>query len=353
MRILFVSPEISKMTGGGVFSNTIHDALKAVGCELQDCSFPLYKNNWEKLKHQLRGYTMGMNASVERKILKRVNELSIDTIIINGSRFGGVIRKIKKTAPRCKVVCIFHNVEYDFVLNAIRLKKSIVALLTLFVTGKNEKDAIDFSDIILALNERDSSSLQRRYGRKADAILPLCLEDRFDATKVKLSDGVKKGAFIGSNFYANNRGVKWFCENVSNRVDCKILIVGKGFDSEKEYFMKFPNVELVGTVPYTDPYYYDVDFIVSPIFDGSGMKTKTAEALMFGKTIFGTKEAFEGYDLDYQQAGALCNDEEDFVRAINSFDVSQGKFNKYSRNVFLDKYSKQQIVCILNKVLNI
>ena len=41
------------------------------------------------------------------------------------------------------------------------------------------------------------------------------------------------------------------------------------------------------------------------------MKVKTCEALMFGKNIIGTKEAFEGYELDYQKVGAMCNTKEE------------------------------------------
>lgn len=52
-------------------------------------------------------------------------------------------------------------------------------------------------------------------------------------------------------------------------------------------------------------YIYNADFLIAPIFEGSGMKLKTAEALMYGKTVFGTTEAFEGYDVDYEQVGGL------------------------------------------------
>ena len=47
-----------------------------------------------------------------------------------------------------------------------------------------------------------------------------------------------------------------------------------------------------------------------PIFEGSGMKLKTCEALMFGKNIIGTPEAFAGYDIDdYTNVGACCRGE--------------------------------------------
>ena len=44
--------------------------------------------------------------------------------------------------------------------------------------------------------------------------------------------------------------------------------------------------------------------VIAPIFDGSGMKTKVAEALMHGKHVVGTPEAFSGYAADIVAAAA-------------------------------------------------
>ena len=40
---------------------------------------------------------------------------------------------------------------------------------------------------------------------------------------------------------------------------------------------------VVGEVESLAQWYHDAYFVVAPIFDGSGMKTKVAEALMYGK----------------------------------------------------------------------
>ena len=225
-------------------------------------------------------------------------------------------------------------------------------LLTLLVTWINERKSVKYADKVVVLNKRDSDSLAAFYDRNSDEILPLCIDDRFDVDKVVKFNTSKIGAFIGSNFYANNKGIKWFCENVSNRLNCPILIVGKGFENEKEYFSNFKNIRVIGTVDNVEDYYYNVDFIVSPIFDGSGMKTKTAEALMFGKTIFGTHEAFEGYDVDVSKVGAICQTADDFVNAINDYDIAKSRFNEYSRKAYLERYSQQSITSRLNVILS-
>ena len=74
------------------------------------------------------------------------------------------------------------------------------------------------------------------------------------------------------------------------------------------------------------------------------MKVKTTEALSYGKTIFGTTEAFEGYEVDYKKVGGLCNTTEEFIEAINKYIEwwkNNGKpaFNEYSYQIFKEKYS--------------
>lgn len=81
--------------------------------------------------------------------------------------------------------------------------------------------------------------------------------------------------------------------------------------------------------------------MVLPITEGAGMKVKTAESLMYAKTIFGTQEAFEGYRLDYSKIGAVCQSANEFVNSINSFfyDEDHFKFNSNSRKYFKENYS--------------
>lgn len=352
MKILFIYQKLSLKTGGGVFTNVIRRSLSNICSEVVEFSHPAYYGAWDKLRNQLRMYSAGMNHKYVQEIMNIISNNSFDIIIFNGSQLGNVVKSIKRRFPSIKTFTIFHNLEYKFVLDAFKIKKNPAQLITLLATYINEKNSISYSDVIITLNERDSKAIYSQYNREADCILPLCVADRFDSNKIVKLDNRKVGAFVGSNFFANNKGIKWFCENVSNRINCKILIIGKGFEEEAEYFSHYPNIKLIGTVDNIDEYYYNVDFIVSPIFDGSGMKTKTAEALMFGQNIFATDEAFEGYDLDFKKVGALCNTAEEFIREIESFTIGKEKYNEYSRFIYESKYSPTVLEEILKKTIN-
>jgi glycosyltransferase involved in cell wall biosynthesis len=108
------------------------------------------------------------------------------------------------------------------------------------------------------------------------------------------------------------------------------------------------NIKILNNVPDLKDVYESIDLLVFPIFSGSGMKVKTAEALMYGKYIIGTAEAFEGYDIT-DKCGIVCKTPKDFITAIETIKVS--KFNIESRRLFEHKYSFESTLKLFEKHL--
>ncbi|MGL4307819.1 MAG: glycosyltransferase, partial [Cetobacterium sp.] len=208
----------------------------------------------------------------------------------------------------------------------------------------NEKLTYKYSDEIIVLNEREKKELIKIYGdqyKNKINIIPLTLEDKF--TEYNEIEDLKKFdyLFVGSDFYANINGLRWFCKNVMPYVSGKLKVIGKGME---KYKLELENekIEIIGTVESIEEYYYSALCVVAPIFEGAGMKTKITEALMFGKKIFGTKEAFEGFDINVE-IGEVCNTREEFIKSLNNENYTN--YNIFSRNLYLEKYSdyKKQI----------
>ena len=62
------------------------------------------------------------------------------------------------------------------------------------------------------------------------------------------------------------------------------------------------------------------------------------------KNILGTKEAFEGDDLDFQNLVGPCNNAEEFILKINDFvDNPRPRFNIYARQMFVKNYSHEAV----------
>lgn len=90
-----------------------------------------------------------------------------------------------------------------------------------------------------------------------------------------------------------------------------------------------------------DELYVNASAVICPIFSGSGMKTKTIEALRYGKNVYGTTEAFEGIEVDFNRVGGLCNTAEEYIAGLSG--MKRNTFNEYSYEVFMKKYSEAAV----------
>ena len=70
------------------------------------------------------------------------------------------------------------------------------------------------------------------------------------------------------------------------------------------------------------------------------MKTKVAEALMHGKKVVGTPEAFSGYEDVAASAGWVCRSADDFVAAIaQACETIEEPFDPAMRALYEAHYS--------------
>lgn len=287
--------------------------------------------------------------------LKEIGRLSAqyDFVFISNSIFGIVGKYLKAHAYKGKIISFFHNVEgiyYDArVSKRIPFRNIIVDC-----ASRNDYYALKYSDTVIGLCERDNNTLKALYGKGFDVLAPISFADKCDGDRFDRSTmtGTRpKCTFIGSNFPANAKGVLWFVKNVLPHVNVEFTVVGQNMDKLKLSNECLKDINIYSNVSDLTSYFNEADFMVYPIFDGSGMKVKTCEALMYGKNILGTTETFEGYDLDSNQCGRLCNTPEDFIEAIkNLCNHPVKRYNENSRNLFLKKYSIESTLAVFKKV---
>lgn len=305
---------------------------------------PSTKNKFHTIFNNLFLYSQGLTPSSEKKILEIIAKKKYELIFLDTSDYGRLAKKIKKINLNTKVFTFFMDIKYDFSKAVVKTSKFPLKYLYYLIQRSsiyNEKLAVKYSDYLITLNSRDSRRLCEVYGGKSSLELPVTFEDKY--FKNINNSLIEKDyiLFIGSLFFANYHGIKWFVENVIPHINKRLLVVGKDFETKK-LELERENVEVIGSVDDLTPYYLNASCLIMPIFEGSGMKVKTAEALMYGKTIYGTTEAFEGYNVEYKKVGGLCNTKEEFIEKINN--DKNIIFNEYSRKVFLEKYSFESSV---------
>lgn len=350
-KALFIYRKLPGNTGGGIVTDSYYKVLANV---FKDNLFLFellpYEGNWQKFIGYLRGNPSRQSDKICYDILELICKNNIDIVFVNASLYGKIISFLYKRKPILKIIIFYHNIETLFVRSILKRQYRLSHFLAYVATYFSERKVTNLSSYRIGLNERDSECLYSLFGRKMDLILPLSMEDKFDESKAIIgSSGSSIGLFVGSDFFANYYGIKWFIENVSPYISATIKVVGRGLEKYSKTFTAYKNIQIIGTVDSLSAYYYEADFVISPIFDGSGMKTKTAEALMYGKTIIGTSEAFEGYKYN-KNIGFVCNDSESFISVINS-NVFM-KYNKYSRSLFLSYYSFHNMENEINKLVD-
>src|SRR5829696_6837253 len=319
---MLVTPHVDDAaTGGRVLLSQLH--LKCLKAMLADClvvhALSQARDSGRRPRvDALRGYIDGITPEVETAILARVRDQAIGRIFLDGSNLGRLARAIKRRLPNVEVLTFFHNVEARFFFGALKQYRSARALGVLAANYASERMAVRYSDRLITLNKRDSAGIAYLYGRAATDVLPMAIEDKLrneaDAPQSPLKEPY--ALFVGGAFYANQSGIRWFVENVVPEVSIKTCVVGKGLEALRGELERDRKVEVVGAVDELGHWYRNAKVVIAPIFDGSGMKTKVAEALMYGKRIIGTCEAFSGYEDCVDEVGWLCNTKEEFVAAL-------------------------------------
>ena len=328
-RIMLVTSVLHEAPNGGreLLCKLNFDTLKSLyGDGLVLVELPRARpRSVRQVMNAFRGHIDGLDKASISAALALIESGSVDKVFVDGSNLGEFVRVVKARFPRIEVITFFHNVEARFFLGAFRQAKSIRSLAVLAANCLAERKAVRFSDKRVSLSHRDSLKLQRLYGRAATHVVPMALQDQLRAHGGlrTLSDPKPEryALFVGGVFYANQAGITWFVEHVVPRIDIKICIVGRGFEGLREALGHPGKVEVIGAVDSLADWYLNAEFVVAPIFDGSGMKTKVAEALMFGRQVIGTPEAFSGYEKIIGLAGVVCSDADEFVAAINGFHV--------------------------------
>lgn len=277
----------------------------------------------------------GCEFGLDKDLLLKIRESHL--VFIDGTTESGLSRSSLRMG---KIISFFHNVEYDYYCqNTVQTKNIIKKMMHWFhkkAIFAYERRLVRYSDTVITLNQRDSDRLKELYGRESDLLLPTSMEDVYKESTSSSEEKEPYLLFIGFDFFGNTEGLFWFCEKCMPKIRASMIVAGKGMDKYKE---KFPSerIKFYGYVEDLSELYRNAAAVVLPIISGSGMKTKTCEAMMYGKVIFGTRESFEGYKLS--EDCILCEDDSAFIDKINAY-LEKGirRFSPANREVYLQNY---------------
>jgi hypothetical protein len=355
-KVLLITKKLISNANGGreklCYLN--YESLK----KIYNDDFYLYELELDKIRsikalfYAFQGNIDGLNNNTIQSIIKLIQKNSINYIFIDGSNLGLIAKIIKLRIKNPNIYIFFHNVETKFFWDSFLNYKSLRSFLVFIVNYLAEKKSIKYATKIICLNNRDNNMLYKLFNRSADYILPLSIKNNNTFSSNHLIKLKNYALFVGGYFYANVSGIEWFLKNVASKIEYKIVIIGKGFENHKKRLEIQNNIEVIGEVDDVSNWYKNSAFVIAPIFSGSGMKTKVAEALMYGKMVYGTTAAFSGYENLINDVGIICNTPEDFINSIKTHKANIFKFNTENlMNIYLNNYSEISYLNKLNYIM--
>ena len=299
----------------------------------------------------LAGSIDGVTAASIRDVLELIANDGVDELWLDGSNLGRLAAAVRRGAPGVTISTFAHNVEARFFLGGLRHRPGPRALAVLIANLAAERLAVRHSDRLIVLSERDSTLLHRLYGSPASNLLPMAIDDAGIATDRGTAPG-EGLLFVGGAFYANLAGMRWFANKVAPQLEMRTTVVGRGFEAYRREFEASGTIDIVGGVADLAPWYAAARAVIAPIFDGSGMKTKVAEALMHGKRVIGSPEAFIGYER--LNVGVRCITQKDFIAAIRTLSAHPPPgFDPALRALYKEHFSPQALRRELKKIIGV
>ena len=345
MKILYIAAVSNQISGGTSVMNRNLQILQSVpNADVVDVQVKMQS----KINAFIAAFTGGnfiLSRKDERMILKKVEEEHFDYVFQEGTSSGHLAKQLHRLGT--KLVVFAHNVEtmlYEERLSSYRF--NLIEAIKFWSIKRNEKKAVRYCSKLVTLTTRDSDNFFKKFGRKADTIIPISFASVKDSMCTEDQEE-RFCLFVGSNFFPNVEGMNWFIKNVAPFINMKVKVVGSCCNA----LAPLPEilndkVEFLGLVDDLSSFYQHATIVIAPIFKGSGMKTKTVEAMSYGKTIIGTDECFQGIECDYSRIGGLCNTAEEFIDAINKNDSH--RLNEYTKKLFESKFSNSTVQTLFN-----
>lgn len=371
MRVLFISNELENKSGGGMvmrsylklFQNIVGREnvviFSVVKSEQSKGDIKKYKKIYSpnpiiKIKNCIFHWNSKINLSIEGFLNEIIENEQIDVVFLGRSTDGRFVKTIKENKD-IPIISFFHDIFPMVISGRIQNDKirAIIHMPSLIAMCYSEKYCAEKSNACLVLNQRDYEAFRHYYGKFPTMIAPIICDDKCKNLEAEMVKKLRIGnedtlilCFVGAYFTPNIHGLEWFCNKVLPNLsqNIELWIVGNNMELMADRScVKDRRIKIIGTVDSLNSYYISCDIVIAPIFEGTGMKTKTAEALMYGKTIIGTPESFCGYDL-YGFEKDICSDEKEFIERIEYYEKNRpDRFLEEKRRIYLDKHSVIQM----------
>lgn len=386
-KILYISsndPEY--LNGGAIGTKKIIETLKelenerkikwyaVVNKEKQNNNFKKYyleiqRNKMKAYLSRMLGYAEQMELNI-KNILSIIKQKKIEIVILQNSRLGNISEKIKEHFPKVKIIQNFDNFEYEFSRMFTKNMNIVVKIIEAYNVKKSEKKAIENMDLGIFLTEKDRKGVENFYNKKIQnyEIVPIIYDNIFN--KKKSIEKKNQVIFTGSlDMEANIEAGLFLIENyrqIFEKIELKLILAGRNpskklNDKIKELKLEL-QIEIIAnpTREKMEKRLRESLIYISPVFEGSGMKTKLLEALFYGLPIIASEHTVIGYTNLNKQYIKIFKDKNineirdfinEFLEKLKKVEIyTEEKIREYYFENFSIKNSIKELKKIIEKI---
>lgn len=349
MRCLFIGRDYRASTDGGkVVTKRNIDFLKKI-CDNVDEIIRPRASILTLLKNYCFREGYGMTRQMKEEFSSFMKNNYYDFVWFDGSCDKTFIEYCSK--KKIPTIVFYHNIEASFYSAKAKSTGAFQDRVFLPYIKSIERTVSEKANYCVALNERDGAEIEKLYGRSCDFVFPTSFDSiSADYLGSFTDDKENYLLFVGSKFWANEEGLRFYFSEIAPNISIKTKVIGNVCEAFNQSEVP-DNVELLGRVENLDKYYANALAVVSPILSGSGTKTKTIEALRYGKKIIGSPEAMMGVPpAYYSQVSIICDKASDYINALNN--LNHTKLNRHSLEVFNTVFSTDAVFQNLRHFIN-
>lgn len=290
-----------------------------------------------------------------------INFNDYDVIYIDFTRWDYVVKRIKKSGYKGKIIIRAHNVEKDYLYVEYKSEKSLKSYINYLFAAFREKYMVNMGDTILAITPEDKNRLIELYNLDKEKIVvcPVGVNSSVCRKKKSFNKYKKLNCLITGSlwFGPNASGALWVLKEVMPIVSdiCELTIAGANPNEDIKNACKKTNTKLIPSPESMKPYFDAADMVLVPIFDGGGMKVKVAEAMSYNLPVVLTSHGNIGYKIIDYETGFIADKPEDFASRIRYYwNMSVEKKEEFldkEWELYKDNYSLEAICNVVNKLL--
>lgn len=214
------------------------------------------------------------------------------------------IRKLSQ----CPIFYRAHNIEHQIwerkALNESNLLKKIFLKSISRRIKKFEMGCSTLYDHLIAISPNDRAFFDANAPDTPSLLAPVGIEfQQIDRPIAQASNSPLDLFYIGAlDWMPNQEGLLWLLETcwypiIQKHPNLTFSIAGRNAPKQlEEKLNTYPNVIYHGEVDDAVTYMHEHGILLVPLFSGSGMRVKIAEAMALGKTVITSPIGIEGID---------------------------------------------------------